>query len=67
MNIYLPYHTYKVKYENIAIFLNNDSLICSNYIQTYKVNQSSDWKLEDNYFTKNSILLRVETCKKFDN
>ena len=64
------YSSYSDATNNIRDFKNSKALICFSggglYTSSnrYYVEKSEGWVLSDNYFVKNSLMIRADNCKK---
>jgi len=69
---FASYITYKDAQYNIELFTQGNSLICFSgggyYTPSnkYYISQSEGWILKENYFMKDSLMLRVDGCEKME-
>ena len=61
---YFIYDTNKTVNNNITQFKAGDNLIChSGFNITYSVSLKENWKLKDDYFIKNSLMIKINKCE----
>jgi len=63
-NFYFIYDTNKTANNNISKFKAGYKLICHSGLNaTYSVSLQDNWKLDKQYFVKNSLMIRVNKCE----
>ncbi len=62
--VYEPVSTYRQVKHNIKYFSDGNSLKChSGWNSLYSVSKQNNWKVNKNYFLKDSLLIRADKCK----
>ena len=61
---YSVFSTNRTANNNIQHFKANKAIQCnSGFHNTYKVSLKNNWKLDGNYFIKDSLMIRAEKCE----
>ena len=60
------YYSYSSALENIQSAKDGSHLKCSIGDNNYKVSMKDGWKVDENYFLKDSLLIRADKCETHD-
>ncbi len=62
----LSYNTKSAIAENLDTFKQNQLLICNTLTNNYLVSKAKNWKIFEDSFTKESLLIRADKCQNVD-